>query len=386
MRKCLIIVLLCISLTGCWDRNEINDVAIIVASSIDKTDEGKYLVGLQIPLPGAMGGAGSQGGGGGTGENEAFYVDAGVGRNLREAQDDLQHRMSRRIHLGHRRVIVLGEELAREGIIQTIDVFSRYRESRLTSALLIAKGTALNIISANPHLEQLPADAIREIAKAGIDLSVRDFLLQYQQKSRDPILPAIETIENVSPNKENRFDQLALTSLAIFKGDKLAFFTTPEEYQGAAWILGKMVGAGVTVPLDEEETVNIKITAADVRMDYQLKQDIPTLILNINAEGVVQENHSNKNLENVDVYRELEKALTDHTLGKVERVLTRTLNEGIDSFGLGWLIYRRDTDAWNRLESQWREILPKVELDIQVESKIKLPGLTTQGMWFKGRD
>lgn len=34
--KCVLPLLICILLTGCWDRTEINDIAFVVSSAIDK--------------------------------------------------------------------------------------------------------------------------------------------------------------------------------------------------------------------------------------------------------------------------------------------------------------------------------------------------------------
>ena len=62
-------------LSGCWDRREINDVAFVLASSIDKEND-LYRVSILIPLPGNMGGGG--GGGGGTGGVEPYTIETEV--------------------------------------------------------------------------------------------------------------------------------------------------------------------------------------------------------------------------------------------------------------------------------------------------------------------
>lgn len=53
--KCVLPLLICILLTGCWDRTEINDIAFVVSSAIDKKKD-QYRVAMQIPLVGQLGG------------------------------------------------------------------------------------------------------------------------------------------------------------------------------------------------------------------------------------------------------------------------------------------------------------------------------------------
>lgn len=85
----LLACILCVTtLAGCWDRTEINDLAFVIATGLDKEGENRFRASVQVPLPSAMGGP--NGGGGGTSGSEPYYVDSGFGRNVREADDDLQ--------------------------------------------------------------------------------------------------------------------------------------------------------------------------------------------------------------------------------------------------------------------------------------------------------
>ncbi|HWO97783.1 MAG TPA: Ger(x)C family spore germination protein, partial [Bacillus sp. (in: firmicutes)] len=127
------ITICCISLTGCWDRKEINDIAFVTATGFDRKGENQYQVSVQVPLPGGMGGAGSSGGGGGTGGNKSFYVDSEIGRNIRESNDKLQRRMSRNLYFAHRRVLIVGDELARKGFDDVLNLIALQPQARLSA-------------------------------------------------------------------------------------------------------------------------------------------------------------------------------------------------------------------------------------------------------------
>lgn len=65
MRKAAVLccLLLCsVLLGGCWDRREVNDVAFVMGTGLDKEGD-QYRVTMQIALPGQLGSSGSTGGG-----------------------------------------------------------------------------------------------------------------------------------------------------------------------------------------------------------------------------------------------------------------------------------------------------------------------------------
>ena len=61
-----------ILLSGCWDRVEINDLAIVTAAAIDATDDNQIELSLQVFIPKALGSGGGQGGGGGGGGGTSY--------------------------------------------------------------------------------------------------------------------------------------------------------------------------------------------------------------------------------------------------------------------------------------------------------------------------
>ena len=60
-KRILSLIILCLFLTGCWDKKELNELAITMALGVDKIDD-EYLVSAQVVVPGEVssmkGGAG----------------------------------------------------------------------------------------------------------------------------------------------------------------------------------------------------------------------------------------------------------------------------------------------------------------------------------------
>ncbi|MFA9557021.1 Ger(x)C family spore germination protein [Evansella sp. AB-rgal1] len=386
MKKLLIIcltILLIIPLIGCWDRLEINDVAIVMGTSYDKVDDKTYKAGIVLPLPGEMGGAGSSGGGGGTSGGASYYVDAAKGRNIREAIENIQKHMSRRIAVGHRRVAVFSEDLARSGLGETLDVLTRTRESRLTTQVFVSEGDALNVIATNPQLESISAESIREIGKNAFDTMLREFLTDYQQDGNDPILPVITLIENESPDSELVSKQIEMSKLAIFKDDKMIIKTNEKQTSGVDWIFEKKNGKTFTFEMKEGEHISIQIIKDVCDISYTLKNDLPVFYFKVNIGGVILENETDLNLKEQSVFQEINEKVAETVKQEVEDILDTTLSEGIDSFGLGRFMHRKERKKWNIWKSNWRELLPTLTYEVDVSSSVELPGLVTEGIGIR---
>ncbi|MEW9125199.1 MAG: Ger(x)C family spore germination protein, partial [Thermotaleaceae bacterium] len=141
-------------LTSCWDRRELNELYIVTALGIDKSEEG-YLVTVQLINPGEI-------------ESEKSETDTPVttyqssGETVFEALRRLTLEAPRRLYGAHLRLVVFGEELAREdGIGKVIDFISRDHEIRTEFYMLVSKNsTAEELLNILTPLERIPANKI----------------------------------------------------------------------------------------------------------------------------------------------------------------------------------------------------------------------------------
>ena len=129
----LIIIILITS--GCWDRTEINDLAFVMGTSLDLADNGEIRGSVQVAVP--ITGQGTPRGEGAQGK---FFVVSAVGKNSNEVIQGLQRKLSRRLYYAHRSVVFIGEKLAKHGIKDILDYFSRDPHSRLRSFIMVVKG------------------------------------------------------------------------------------------------------------------------------------------------------------------------------------------------------------------------------------------------------
>lgn len=170
--KILLVCVNLILLSGCWDRTEVNDLALIVGLGIDQKKDGKIMITVELIAPKAagggqmLGGGGGDGGGGGRGK----IVRSGTGATVADAISNLQEKLPRRVFWGHTKVIVFGERAARAGIRQHLDFLSRNPQARLRSNVLVSKGTAKSV------LELIPPDRTKLIRSAAGIVRITTFI------------------------------------------------------------------------------------------------------------------------------------------------------------------------------------------------------------------
>ncbi|GAA0314791.1 Ger(x)C family spore germination protein [Bacillus carboniphilus] len=368
----VIFTIIITTLTGCWDRVEINDVAFVIATGFDlekSDDQRKYRVSAQIPLPGAMGGA--EGGGGGTGSDRPFYVDSGVGRNIRESNENLQARMSRRLNFSHRRVIIIGDEIAREGFGPVVDVIALQPQSRISAFILVSNGPSITVLNSAPHLEKLPAEAIREMSKFGFSLTVKNILNDIKRPGKDPMIPLVEVVKTQNQSPETQKEEIEIKKIGILKNDKLVFHTNVEETQGVYWMLEKMRSKSVTIPIEDEGEVNVKIIEGKRRIHHTISQGIPEFEIHIDTESILMENETNLNLEDEESYNKVRKSMENVIQSNISAIVEHTKSEKVDSFGLGWSLYRGENKYWKTVEDHWRDMLPDVKVKVTVDAEIQ---------------
>lgn len=138
----LAILLLALSGLGCWDREELEDLAFVSVIGIDRGRENSLRVSFLIPIPRSRA---EVGGGDGKGD----LLTTVESESLLEAKNLANVHVSRRIILSQVSVYVIGEDLARSGIEDYLKPFSRDRELRLSLPwIVVVKGTAAGFLGA----------------------------------------------------------------------------------------------------------------------------------------------------------------------------------------------------------------------------------------------
>jgi len=157
--------LLLLSCTGCWDRREIDQLTVVTMLGFDRViRNGKPQIVISI-LSVKNNAIGPSGGTGGSSTTIPFFgsVEAATGETIDDALRNLSLRLPRAIFLGHAVVILIGQQMARDGIQQVIDFCDRDKDIRYRTQVAISRGSALEALESQPEIETLSSMEILKI-------------------------------------------------------------------------------------------------------------------------------------------------------------------------------------------------------------------------------
>ena len=374
-------------LTGCWDRREINDVAFVMTTGMDKEADDQYRVTVQVALPGQLGGIGGSGGGGGTSGARPYFNDSCVGVSLRDANGKQQRRLSRELHYGHRRVVVVGEDLAKEGIDKLMDSVGRLPQNRLTAFLLITKGQARDIMNADMPTEQFPAEVMRELAQSSMKhpRTLKHVVNQLVVDGLDVTVPYVEMMQS-QPGEQGKPQQtIKNAGVAVFRHNHLAGVLLGE--QGNALLLAMNEGRSPTFtlkPPEGEGVVTVILTENTAQVEPTFQGDKIRVKIDIQGKGYVMENQSNYDIS------------IDNNLGRIGQVAADRIRQSVldsmkllqneyhsDPLGIGNAIHRADPERWKKLSKDWESEYAKLEVEVNPLVHIEHSGMYTSPMGRK---
>jgi spore germination protein KC len=388
-------------LTGCWDRQELEERAVVLGVSIDRAEEvtqkkeeevshlsrtlpapktGMLRITVQIAVPGRIplgpGQGGGGGGGGGGGIRTVWVVDA-VGHTIEEAVNNLQQRVAPPLFLGHLRVIVVSEAVARNGIQNLNDYFHRNPEIRRMNWMFISKGRAEDFMRASPQLERVPTLYFMTTMDKSVKMGrfPDDFLGMFwsasSSKGKEGYLPYIELQGK---------DTVQISGLAYFRGDKMVGSTKPIEVPLFMGIMGLNPAGGqafVKVPGTEDYVVWMGKNRKSV-IKIQMKDGHPHVAVRVYIEGNLNEKTSDEVLLNREVIQQVEQELAKQTKIAYLDLIRKTQEKGADIFGFGEYVRAKQPRYWNeqvKTKERWQEMYKDLSVDITVQVHVRRVGM-----------
>lgn len=383
-KKLLIIICMLLLTTGCWSKKDLNELAIVTAIGIDKTEDG-YSVSIQILNPSELAGNTS------SGRTEVVrFVKSG--ETVFEALRKLSTDAPRRIYLAHLREVVFGEELAREGIGKALDFISRDHEMRTDFYITVAKGsTAADILNIQTAIEKVPANKLfnalensESVWAAAKTVKLDELINSIVSKGKEPVLTGIyhygdaevggniENVHNVSPETGLRIDYLA-----VFKKDKLIGWLNMDESKGFNYITDNIKNTVVNIE-QEDGKITIETLRSKTKVKGKMEKGKPVIDISVTPEGNIADVESSIDLTKPENIDKLEKKYSDNIKEKVQTSIQKVQEDfQSDIFGFGEVIHRADPKAWKGLEDNWDEHFTNLNVNVHVKAEIRRLGTIT---------
>ncbi|WP_179232707.1 Ger(x)C family spore germination protein [Paenibacillus rigui] len=376
MRYKVIVLITCLSvLTGCWDRVEINDLALVMAGGLDLGENGQVEASLQIAIPQS-----STTGQGGGKTKKAFMLVSETGKDGPDSLSKIQKRLSRKISFGHRGVLVIGEAYARHGLDQVLDQLTRSAENRYLVYVLTAHGTtAKQILKTSYLLESIPATALKKMQsnESSHSVKVDDFLGTLSSIGKSPVTGAIRL-----SSKDANEASFQINEAAVYREGKLVGFLTENEMKILQWERGKLKNERIQTQVERKEpgfkgTVSIVVLSAHTAIQTRMKDDLPEASITFKFKGRVVENDTRLDLSKGENIKRVESKLTEHMEKQIKNLFLHVQKQlKSDIFGLGEQIHIEHGADWKKIKNQWNDIYPQVPVNVKVEVVIERIGRT----------
>lgn len=369
-----VFLILPLLVTGCWNNRDLTEINLVAGIGLDRTDDGKILLTIQVVEPAAIQSVSSGKGKGGGTQPIPVFVESFEGETVFEAIRGMLSIIDKKLFFSTAQVLILGERLSTESIVEVLDFFQRDHEIDYSMDVLTAKGaTPKEILEIETDMESIPAVYIKGTAENTISRgTVKRTRLIDLIKDMDCIgkQPTIGQISKAG-EKEVRTE-----GVAVFKEGKLVGWLDSRETRGFLFAIGKMKSAIVNIPAEKGKiSMEIIRSKGNVKVAFENSKPV-ALIVKVELEANVGGHEGRGRLDSPEDLHILEKRLEEEIKNEIMLALHKTQMEySSDIFGFGTYVHRRHPRYWKNAEKNWNDIFSKLPVDIRVDARIMRTGI-----------
>ncbi|MGM0880392.1 MAG: Ger(x)C family spore germination protein [Bacillota bacterium] len=384
-------LLLLFPLSGCWNRRELNELGISVGIGIDKAEKG-YRVSVQVVNPGEVAAAKT------SGNRTPVTLYEATGDTIFEAIRKMTTISPRVIYLAHLRVLVFGESLAREGIENPLDHFSRDHEIRTDFFIVIAKGsTAKDVLKVLTPIEKLPANklylslvASQKVWAPTATVTLDELMTDIISEGKSPVLTAVKVTGGSKGQSQSNVEKidppgrLRYTGLAVFKKDKLIGWLDEKESKGYSYIRNKVTNTVGTLGCPEGGKIAVEVMKSKTKIKGKVNNGKPQIDIEVRLEENVGEVECEIDLTKRKTIEDLEKSAEKKVASiMLDAIHTVQKKFKVDIFGFGEEIHRADPAAWKRLKQNWDEQFTHLDINVKTDVQIRRIGTVSNSFHKK---
>ena len=375
--KKVILLIICLLLCSCKDYAELNKLSLVTGAAIDKEND-KYEVSLLIANSPKIDTSAKEG------EAQTTVYQA-KGKTISEAIKQLDRKTPKQLYFNHINIVIISEEIGKEGFLKTADWLMRNPQTRNRFYLMQVNnnkaGEVLKIIS---PLESFPSQSIATLIETnknsrstGDSASYSSFIGRILETGYEPIMSTIKINGNPKEgSKQSNLESskpktyLSLGELAIYKGDKYIKTTTKKQ--------SEMINI---INNEEKELVynlkyknnNINIFSNNLKTKIKLLSNNKATIT-IKGNGNINEINGNINLNNIKEIKKIERIWNKKIRKDLNKTISTIKNEyQSDIFGFGNMIYKNYPNRWKKINKKWNNYYFK-KFKIKIKTNLKISG------------
>ncbi|SFA82054.1 Spore germination B3/ GerAC like, C-terminal [Cohnella sp. OV330] len=374
-----------IALSACTDFVEPNQLAFVMGTAVDRAEGGLIEVSDQIVIPSQLSGPPNRGGGS-SGDAGSSIVMSATGRDVFEASEKIQRKMSRRLMTSHRIMLAVSEAFFNENDAgKLFDKLGRDPANNMRDMTIVVRGgSAKEILMLRHPLERLTSIAAgKELQINGLTkFSSRQLILEHYTDGLRPLLPVLQ-IEKVRTSSKESTPFAALSGFAVLnKQLRIKGVLDENESAAAVWMSGKGAYQGLTIPWKNGKgLLSFRLVHLKRTIRTRSCGDSKCAELEVKAQAYLVENTTSLDMSQIRNMTDTERYMN----AEIQRDFQRTMNKiqqwGPDIFGIGEHLHRHYPYWWKSRQHDWDERFKT--LDVTVKADISLISIGSSGGQMK---
>jgi spore germination protein KC len=374
-------------LSGCWNQEELTNLAFVMALGIDKAKNNEgYTLTFEIVNPANVSSSIT---GGGQGAPVAVYKS--TGKTLFDATRKASKEISRKVYFAHTNAVVISEEVAKKGVSDILDIMDRDPGFRTTTQVFIARNaSAEKVVSTLTALDKIPVyklvksmDVTEQLLGENTKVTVEDLINNIVNSGKEPFVNGVlltgkqsmgRKMSNIAADKPDviiKFD-----SMGIFKGPKLIGWIDGPNARGLIWVLNKVKSTDVFVDWQgKKEAIGMIVRRSNVKILPSIRNGKPFIQVAIKAEGDLEEVNSSVDITDPVVIKKLEDMFSKEIKKEVSESIKTVQAKKSDVFGFGETIHRAYPKTWKKLKSNWNGEFSSMDFSVKADLYLRRHGI-----------
>lgn len=355
MKKILILLIIPFLLTGCFDYNELSDLAIVSGIGIDYENE-EYSVTFEILSTKKEGD---------TSASSGTYNVSSKGSTVVEAFSNNGNLMDKVPYFEHVDVIIISEEVAKYHLKEVGEYIIRTSKLRNETFLVIAKDTkASEIIKATTKDQPVAASFITNMLENNKNSSSAGYFIPYTEILNSILTDGEDAIISVvSISEENDEKKPKLVGLGVLKDFELKYIFDTKQ----AAIINVLNNFGAQTVYFENKCDNGGVIVVSI---YESEIKLEPTDKNVKVSGKINarinEDTCNDNMRDEKVYEKLQKQFTIIIENNMRDVLKELQKTGSNALKIGKIYYDKtrkpDYELWTTQDFVF-------DLDLKINKK-----------------
>lgn len=350
--KKFILFLLIFCLCGC-NYKELDKIAITVGCGLEKVDDG-YKLTVQIADTQKQGDSSN------SSSPVRFKNYSYTDKTIHEAARGILTKLPKKAYTNHMQILVIDENIAKDGIEDIIDFWFREVELRNDFYVFVSKdSTPTDVLGVLTQVYPINSVGIRNLIEtnnqflSGSILTTFDDLAdEYVSKTKEILLPAITVLGGNGDKKENLESSnpeslLSIEETAFFKDNKLISYLDKKETIYYNLIENQLKSSIISFECSENKYVTFEIIGSN--SDIKIKKNKPEIDLKIKAKGNLTSVMCNYDISKDSGIKQIEKQGSEEIKRNIVNLIDLSKEYNSDIFYFRNLYYKKNNGYYKKI-------------------------------------